>query len=62
MRRFPRTVLLLSLASSVASLFGQVVLMDELVVQYILDTRYKVEDPNRPDPARSTASIFRFVW
>jgi ABC-type amino acid transport substrate-binding protein len=24
--------------------------------------RYKVEDPNRPDPSRSTASIFRFVW
>jgi polar amino acid transport system substrate-binding protein len=24
--------------------------------------RYKVEDPKRPDPARSTASIFRFVW
>jgi polar amino acid transport system substrate-binding protein len=24
--------------------------------------RYKVEDPNRPDPARSTASIFRFSW
>jgi len=24
--------------------------------------RYKVEDPRYPDPARSTASIFRFVW
>jgi polar amino acid transport system substrate-binding protein len=24
--------------------------------------RYKVEDPQRPDPARSTASLFRFVW
>ncbi len=24
--------------------------------------RYKVEDPKRPDPARSTASIFRFSW
>jgi polar amino acid transport system substrate-binding protein len=24
--------------------------------------RYKVEDPNRPDPSRSTASIFRFTW
>jgi polar amino acid transport system substrate-binding protein len=24
--------------------------------------RYKVEDPKRPDPARSTASIFRFTW
>jgi polar amino acid transport system substrate-binding protein len=24
--------------------------------------RYKVEDPNRPDPARSTGSIFRFAW
>jgi polar amino acid transport system substrate-binding protein len=24
--------------------------------------RYKVEDPNRPDPARSTGTIFRFTW
>lgn len=24
--------------------------------------KYKVEDPQRPDPARSTASIFRFSW
>ena len=24
--------------------------------------RYKVEDPKRPDPARSTASIFKFSW
>ena len=24
--------------------------------------RYKVEDPRHPDSARSTASIFRFVW
>jgi polar amino acid transport system substrate-binding protein len=24
--------------------------------------RYKVEDPKRPDPSRSTASIFRFSW
>ena len=24
--------------------------------------RYKAEDPRYPDPARSTASIFRFVW
>ena len=24
--------------------------------------KYKVEDPKRPDPSRSTASIFRFVW
>jgi polar amino acid transport system substrate-binding protein len=24
--------------------------------------RYKVEDPRYPDPRRSTASIFRFVW
>jgi polar amino acid transport system substrate-binding protein len=24
--------------------------------------RYKVEDPKRPDPARSTGSIFRFSW
>ena len=24
--------------------------------------KYKVEDPQRPDPARSTASIFRFTW
>ena len=24
--------------------------------------RYKVEDPQRPDPARSTGSIFRFSW
>lgn len=24
--------------------------------------RYKVEDPRRPDPARSTATLFRFVW
>jgi polar amino acid transport system substrate-binding protein len=24
--------------------------------------RYKVDDPKRPDPDRSTASIFRFVW
>ena len=24
--------------------------------------RYKVEDPKRPDPSRSTASIFRFTW
>jgi ABC-type amino acid transport substrate-binding protein len=24
--------------------------------------RFKVEDPNRPDPRRSTASIFRFTW
>lgn len=24
--------------------------------------RFKVEDPRRPDPNRSTAAIFRFVW
>jgi len=24
--------------------------------------RYKIENPNRPDPSRSTASIFRFSW
>jgi polar amino acid transport system substrate-binding protein len=24
--------------------------------------RYKVDDPKRPDPSRSTASIFRFTW
>jgi polar amino acid transport system substrate-binding protein len=24
--------------------------------------RFKVEDPRRPDPSRSTAVIFRFVW
>ena len=24
--------------------------------------RFKVEDPKRPDPNRSTAAIFRFVW
>ena len=24
--------------------------------------RYKVEDPNRPDPNKATAGIFRFVW
>lgn len=24
--------------------------------------RYKVDDPQRPDPSRSTASIFRFTW
>jgi polar amino acid transport system substrate-binding protein len=24
--------------------------------------RYKVDDPKRPPPDRSTASIFRFVW
>jgi ABC-type amino acid transport substrate-binding protein len=24
--------------------------------------RYKVEDSNRPDPSRSTGSIFRFTW
>jgi len=24
--------------------------------------RYKVEDPNFPDPSRSTASIFKFTW
>ena len=24
--------------------------------------RYKVEDPDRPDPARSTGTIFRFTW
>ena len=24
--------------------------------------RYKVEDPKRPDPSRSTASIFKFTW
>ncbi len=24
--------------------------------------RYKVDDPQRPDPSRSTASIFKFVW
>jgi ABC-type amino acid transport substrate-binding protein len=24
--------------------------------------RYKVEDPQRPDPARSTGTIFRFTW
>ena len=24
--------------------------------------RFKVDDPKRPDPNRSTAAIFRFVW
>lgn len=24
--------------------------------------RYKVDDPQRPDPSRSTGSIFKFVW
>jgi len=24
--------------------------------------RYKVEDPNHPDPRRSTASLFKFTW